>query len=112
MNQGYQKQIHHDEKIQQIERGEGIIRHQKYIGLGNQGATCYLNSAIQTLYMTPEFRKNIYGWTYNEEVHGEKSTSIPYQLQKLFAELQMSQKDYIDTHGLTNSFGWTSAHGF
>ena len=67
-----------DDKIQRIERGEGPARYQKYLGLGNQGATCYLNSAIQTLYMTPEFRRHIYTWTYNEEVHGEKSDSIPY----------------------------------
>ena len=60
-----------DEKIQQIERGERIRRQHKYLGLGNQGATCYLNSAIQTLFMTPEFRRNIYGWTYNEDVHGD-----------------------------------------
>jgi ubiquitin C-terminal hydrolase len=35
-------------------------RIKKYVGLNNQGATCYMNSAIQTLYMTPEFRKSIY----------------------------------------------------
>lgn len=28
-------------------------------GLDNQGATCYLNSLIQTLNFTPEFRGNI-----------------------------------------------------
>lgn len=30
------------------------------LGLQNQGATCYLNSLIVSLYMTPEFRKSIY----------------------------------------------------
>ena len=33
---------------------------QEYVGLSNQGATCYLNSLIQSLYMTPEFRSAIY----------------------------------------------------
>jgi ubiquitin C-terminal hydrolase len=28
----------------------------KYQGLVNEGATCYLNSLLQTLYMTYEFR--------------------------------------------------------
>lgn len=32
-----------------------------YVGLVNQAMTCYLNSLIQTLYMTPEFRNAIYG---------------------------------------------------
>merc|ERR1712000_524519 len=29
----------------------------KFAGIQNQGATCYLNSLIQSLYMTPEFRR-------------------------------------------------------
>ena len=29
-------------------------------GLLNQGATCYMNSLLQTLLMTPEFRGNNY----------------------------------------------------
>lgn len=28
-----------------------------FVGLDNQGATCYLNSLIQALYMTPELRQ-------------------------------------------------------
>lgn len=31
-----------------------------YVGLVNQAMTCYLNSLLQTLYMTPEFRKALY----------------------------------------------------
>ena len=37
------------------ERAAGTL-----VGLKNQGATCYLNSLIQSLYMTPEFRRIIY----------------------------------------------------
>lgn len=28
----------------------------KLVGISNQGATCYLNSLIQTLFFTPELR--------------------------------------------------------
>ena len=31
-----------------------------FVGLKNQGATCYLNSLIQALYMTPELRSQLF----------------------------------------------------
>ncbi len=30
-----------------------------FVGLKNQGATCYLNSLLQSVYMVPEFRNAI-----------------------------------------------------
>ena len=87
-------------------------RDKKYLGLSNQGATCYMNSAIQTLFMTKEFRRSVYAWRYNEDIHGSKEYCIVYQLQKLFASLQMSFKDSIDTKALTKSFGWNSSEAF
>ena len=32
-----------------------------YLGLRNQGNTCYMNSLLQTLHHLPEFRASIYG---------------------------------------------------
>lgn len=32
-------------------------KHTGYVGLKNQGATCYMNSLLQTLYFTNELRK-------------------------------------------------------
>ena len=70
--------------------------HSGFVGLVNQAMTCYLNSLLQTLYMTPEFRNAIYRWKFDpKEEDGEASRTeatkcIPYQLQRLFLQLQVS----------------------
>eukprot|EP01130_Rhizamoeba_saxonica_P000691 TRINITY_DN1062_c0_g1_i1.p1 TRINITY_DN1062_c0_g1~~TRINITY_DN1062_c0_g1_i1.p1 ORF type:complete len:1244 (+),score=371.90 TRINITY_DN1062_c0_g1_i1:66-3797(+) len=43
-----------------------VSRATGFVGLSNQGATCYLNSLLQTLYMTPEFRNALYEWDFQE----------------------------------------------
>lgn len=132
-----------------------------YRGLSNQGATCYMNSLIQTLFMTPEFRAAVYNWSfdafckeawekrkqrqaekeqqgsttqsltasqdipipkdgddpkseeelYNEWKNKHISKSIPVQLQKLFAHLQLGDSA-CKTKDLTKSFGWTDEEAF
>jgi hypothetical protein len=37
-----------------------------FCGLSNQGATCYLNSLLQSLYMTPELRAALWQWEWDE----------------------------------------------
>lgn len=69
--------------------------------------TCYLNSLLQALYMTPEFRNAMYNWEFDGSP-SEESKSIPYQLQKLFLNLQTSRKFAVETTELTRSFGWDS----
>jgi ubiquitin C-terminal hydrolase len=83
-----------------------------YVGLKNQGATCYLNSLIQALYHTPAFRRSILQWKYDPEVHKKESKCIPLQLQKLFANLRLSESKSVETKDLTESFGWTSREVF
>jgi ubiquitin C-terminal hydrolase len=39
-----------------------------FVGLSNQGATCYLNSLLQSLYNTPEIREMLYKWKYNPDL--------------------------------------------
>ncbi|KAJ4946982.1 hypothetical protein JOQ06_009025 [Pogonophryne albipinna] len=82
-----------------------------YVGLVNQAMTCYLNSLLQTLYMTPEFRNALYNWEF-EESEEDPVTSIPHQLQRLFILLQTSKKRAIETTDVTRSFGWDSSEAW
>ena len=82
----------------------------QYVGLVNQAMTCYLNSLIQSLFMTPEFRNILYEWQFNGTME-EAARSIPFQLQKLFALLQTTSKASLETKDLTQSFGWEGSDG-
>ncbi|XP_078041593.1 ubiquitin specific protease 47 [Augochlora pura] len=83
-----------------------------YVGLVNQAMTCYLNSLLQALYMTPEFRNALYNWEYTGGSEKDETTSIPYQLQKLFLNLQTSMRSAVETTALTKSFGWDSTEAW
>uniref|UniRef100_A0A6B2KX25 Ubiquitin carboxyl-terminal hydrolase 47 n=1 Tax=Arcella intermedia TaxID=1963864 RepID=A0A6B2KX25_9EUKA len=97
---------------------------------------------IQTLYMTPEFRKALYSWSFEEYCKAEyekkkieyqekgteindpdmmdyecfrshfEKASIPRQLQKLFLKLNTSDKRSVKTKSLTKSFGWEQSEAF
>jgi hypothetical protein len=61
--------------------------------------------------MTPEFRDGIYEWTYNEKIHPKREDSILFQLQKLFAKLEMGHSE-INTKDLVKSFQWQEDDAF
>ncbi|XP_008677504.1 ubiquitin carboxyl-terminal hydrolase 13 isoform X6 [Zea mays] len=80
-----------------------------YVGLKNQGATCYMNSLLQTLYHIPYFRKAVYHMPTTE--NDIPSGSIPLALQSLFYKLQYSDSS-VATKELTKSFGWDTYDSF
>ncbi|KAH7135460.1 hypothetical protein B0J11DRAFT_160024 [Dendryphion nanum] len=79
------------------------------VGLKNQGATCYLNSLLQSLFFTNAFRKAVYQIPTDEETN-QAGTSA-YALQRLFYLLQ-TQNGAVATTDLTQSFGWDSKQIF
>ena len=83
-----------------------------FTGLKNQAATCYMNSLLQALYMTPELRLALYRWHWDAARGESTEDSIPYQLQKLFCLLQNAETKTVETRQLTASFGWTAADAF
>lgn len=84
-----------------------------YLGLINQGATCYMNSSLQQLYMVPELRQKILqaNASINEELLKENtdaeelySENMLFQLQRLFAFLQESNLRAFDTKDFCSSY--------
>ncbi|XP_078058440.1 ubiquitin carboxyl-terminal hydrolase 47-like [Mustelus asterias] len=74
-----------------------------FIGLKNQGATCYLNTLLQTLYMTPEVKEAIIRFVEKTDEKIDKDTSICYQLKVLFAALDANHT--ANTYGITRNLG-------
>lgn len=94
------------------------------VGLKNQGATCYLNSLLQSLYFTNAFRKvGAPGMTKVDVTHCYQAVyQIPteheadransaWALQRLFYLLQTNDTA-VSTQELTASFGWETRHIF
>ncbi|KYR01948.1 meprin and TRAF domain-containing protein [Tieghemostelium lacteum] len=75
-----------------------------YVGLQNQGATCYMNSLLQSLYLISPFRKAVYEIPTQTD---ESTKSISLALQKIFYKLQFGDKA-VATKDLTTSFGWNT----
>uniref|UniRef100_A0A8C3UPZ5 Ubiquitin specific peptidase 34 n=1 Tax=Catharus ustulatus TaxID=91951 RepID=A0A8C3UPZ5_CATUS len=61
----------------------------RFVGLTNLGATCYLASTIQQLYMIPEARQAIFTAKYSEDMK-HKTTLL--ELQKMFTYLMVGVK--------------------
>ncbi|KAF2455518.1 hypothetical protein BDY21DRAFT_386885 [Lineolata rhizophorae] len=79
------------------------------VGLRNQGATCYLNSLLQSLYFTTAFRKAVYQIPTEDEE--DARSNCAYALQRLFYLLQTNDSA-VSTQELTGSFGWDSKQIF
>lgn len=67
-----------------------------YVGLKNQGNTCYMNSCIQQFFMIPELRKSILNASIDLSKEDLKENLL-YQLQILFGFLSESDKQSYDT---------------
>ncbi|KAL1115934.1 hypothetical protein AAG570_005429, partial [Ranatra chinensis] len=83
-------------------------KHTGYVGLKNQGATCYMNSLLQTLYFTNQLRKAVYKMPTESD---DSSKSVALALQRVFHDLQFSDKP-VGTKKLTKSFGWETLDSF
>ena len=93
-----------------------------FVGLYNQGGTCYLNSSLQIMFMTPMFRKFVFSLPLcNENItipsdfisaisQGQKY-EILLSLQTLFAEMNNVDVKALSTKRLTDAFNWSNGEG-
>ncbi|KAF8356289.1 math-33 [Pristionchus pacificus] len=84
-------------------------KHTGFVGLKNQGATCYMNSILQTFFFTNKLRKALYQLECSPEEDPELSVAL--SLQRVFYDLSHSDKP-VGTKKLTKSFGWDSLDSF
>ncbi|CAF1004126.1 unnamed protein product, partial [Didymodactylos carnosus] len=63
-----------------------------YVGLTNLGATCYMATSMQHLYMIPELRSAILKTTNNNSTSDKKHEQILYELKRMFAYLLESER--------------------
>lgn len=78
------------------------------VGLKNQGATCYMNSLLQTLFHLRAFRHVVYETPSEKE---DTNDSVSLALQRVFYRLQTKNKA-VSTKELTRSFGWSQIDSF
>ncbi|KEG15440.1 ubiquitin hydrolase [Trypanosoma grayi] len=76
-----------------------VLENIPYVGLVNQGSTCYLNSVIQVLFHLPSFRRMLYS------VENPEPGSITLALRNIFAQLNCATSS-VSTNELTEAFGW------
>ncbi|XP_036451947.1 ubiquitin carboxyl-terminal hydrolase 47 [Colossoma macropomum] len=79
----------------------------QYNGLINQGSTCYLNTVLQCLYMTEDFRTAVQSFKPGPQHSSQRNADLLLQLQKLFEELN---KVNATTKGITKSLSIMNVH--
>uniref|UniRef100_A0A2I2ZHP7 Ubiquitin carboxyl-terminal hydrolase 7 n=1 Tax=Gorilla gorilla gorilla TaxID=9595 RepID=A0A2I2ZHP7_GORGO len=70
-------------------------KHTGYVGLKNQGATCYINSLLQTFFFTNQLRKAVY-MMQTEGDDSSKSKMVSYIQRKEVDYRSDRREDYYD----------------
>ena len=78
---------------------------EKFIGLKNFGATCYLNSLFQQMFMIPSLHKDIFNFNISNEngIDNLKYSTI-YNMQLAFVNLKKTYMSFYPPIDFINSF--------
>lgn len=86
-----------------------FVRRCRYVGLRNLGATCYMNSYLQTLYMNPDFRYKLFAVQpsslpgLSDTENPEAQLDVVGELQQLFTSLQSGTCQAADPSGVARA---------
>ena len=67
-----------------------------FVGLVNQAMTCYLNSLLQTLFMTPEFRNAMYKWVNKFSVFTQAVSFMPWKHNTTQTNIEETAKECLE----------------
>eukprot|EP01033_Poteriospumella_lacustris_P004799 gene4799-3443_t len=73
----------------------------EYLGLKNQGGTCYMNSFLQQLFHIRSFREGVL--QIAKYASDKEFENVLFQLQVMFGYLKLSQKKFFDTLPFCNA---------
>ena len=108
LNQILPKLLTHHNKLTKKKQGITIdfkLRdpiNDKLIGLRNFGATCYLNSLFQQMFMNPLFSRDLYNFNIEKDLNLENS--VLYNMQLGFANLKYSCLNVYPPYNFVKSF--------
>lgn len=74
-----------------------------YNGIQNEGATCYINSLLQSLFCTNDFRRIVYGIPVEPE---DANDSFAFWLKYIFYSLQFGDTSDVRTVKMIQCFDW------
>ncbi|CAF0802298.1 unnamed protein product [Brachionus calyciflorus] len=81
---------------------------QKYIGLKNGGATCYMNSVLQQLFMIPGISDYIH--MIGKSIKSDLDKDLFYELENVFMHLKKSNQEFFMPDKFWSKFRMWNSH--
>jgi len=93
-------------ELQEAPETVAVREAETLVGLRNQGATCYMNSLVQVLFMNPCFRHGLFSWSPDQDGEGISSdVAICKELQELMVRMEHTKDRSLVPETFTQALG-------